>query len=186
MRFLSKAHNFCNSHFETLLLHAKLLTVVRVRGRDWISLLYCKVCCTVLCAAVLTSANEVFGDPSTPRTLVNSGSQSELAEAAPYIDKVEVKNSPENIEVFVEGLRPTSCHKSQEILVEQGIENTKIIIRMRRTEPPTGQLCQKLQDPLQLKVADLPKNQKSSYKILVLGHKGWHELDVSHLIQEGL
>jgi len=109
-----------------------------------------------------------------------------LLEAAPYIDRIDAKTGGDNVEVFVEGWRPTSCHKSQETLVTPELDNTKIVIRMQQSMPPVGQTCLPLQERMKLKVADLPKTQKASYKIMVLGHKGWHQLDISHLMPEGL
>lgn len=160
-------------------LHVKLLTVVRVRGRDWISLFFC--------VAILISTIEVVGGPSTPPPVpAHQGSQSELNETAPLVTEIKTKTTGDNIEVFVKGWRPSSCHKTQEVFVSQEAEVTKIVIRMQKSPPPPNQLCTPTLEPMNIKVADLLKTQKASYKIMVLGHKGWHELDITHLMPAGL
>jgi hypothetical protein len=139
--------------------------------------------------AILISYNEVVGGPSTPLSEpapVIHRSQSELSESAPYIYKVEAITSGDTIEVFINGWRPSTCHKSQEVLISKEAVSTKIIVRMQKSEPPLGQSCSSSSELVKLKVADLLKTQKSSYLISVLGHKGWHQIDLTHLMPEGL
>lgn len=149
----------------------------------------------ILWASALLLSTKVVGGPSTPLPTappskvasVPTGSQTELSEAAPFVSEIKVQTEGDNIEVFVKGWRPSSCHKSQEVLVTQETEVTRVVVRMQRSKPAANQVCSTTNlEPLNIKVADLLKTQKSSYKILVLGHKGWHELDLAHLMPTGL
>lgn len=159
----------------------KTARVARLRGRDWISLGIC-------CVAILISSNEVVGGPSTPPAQASNSaeSQHELSESSPLVSEIKIKRHDSNIEVFVEGWRPSPCHKSQEILVSPGADSTRVVIRMKKSAPGPNQNCNAKPEPLNLKVADLNPASKSSYKIQVLGHKGWHVLDVTHLMPQGL
>lgn len=153
--------------------------MARLRGRDWISL-------GIICAAILASSREVVGGPSTPPAGAASPSQNELTETAPLISELKTTIGETSIEVFVVGWRPSSCHKTQEVLVTQEADATKIVIRMLKSAPPAGQLCSTTMEPMTIKVADLAKTLKSSYKIMALGHTGWHQHDITHVMPPGL